>query len=647
MGFELMRTSFTKKDEISSTEKLLDVIRGDSVSFTASLPPALSARQRVRELFANLPFFQKRINVGVEIGYSYLALVKIVQLSETRSKLLDYRFIPFKPNVLPRSPGFSEFLRSAVVEFCGSLRNVNLWTSISTTQVDVRQIRIPKVAKKELFNAIFWTAKKEMVFDEQESLFDFEVQGEVIQDGIAKTRIMAYTAPKGAVKELRDLFSQSGLRLTGLTTTTFAVQNLFRTRWVPTPKSSVYANLYLSDAYSRIAIFSQGNLILTREIKTGVDSLIIPLVESFGEAKGKPSSGTAEQAEGAGSLEALEQKLDTLELNWERAKAMICSVEKGEASACQEGTVAQLDQEELVEVVRPALERLVRQVERTFEYFSRLGEGESVERIYISGAVNICPGIIKYIGQSMSIGTGIMDPLNPANPFSTSVMTPACLSDRIPYTSTLGLALSDNSRTPNLLFTFKDKEEQAAVARINRSIFWVFLSVVLILMGVFVWQEYCSRQKKAELSRLTQELAQYVPAMDQNSIMRLAGQVKNQQSILKEKANEYVGIAVLSELSALTPPNIRLIGISADLGWKAEPPAKDTGPGQSKSVSKSLVIDGIVQGDSQTFEASLARFLMKLESSPLFTNPAIHSNVLETYQEVGEVFHFILKMGLI
>jgi hypothetical protein len=212
----------------------------------------------------------------------------------------------------------------------------------------------------------------------------------------------------------------------------------------------------------------------------------------------------------------------------------------------------------------------------------------------------------------------------------------------------LGLALSDNSRTPNLLFTFKDKEEQAAVAHINRSIFWVFMSVVLILMSVFVWQEYSSRQKKAELSRLTQELAQYVPAVDQSSIMQLAARVKNQQSILREKANEYLGMAVLSELSALTPPNIRLISISADLGWMAEPQAKDTvTPGQSKSVAKSLVIDGIVKGDSQTFEASLARFLMKLESSPIFINPAIHSNAPETYHEIGEAFHFVLKMGLI
>ena len=54
------------------------------------------------------------------------------------------------------------------MDFCGPLRKVNLWTTISTAKVDVKQIRIPKVAKKEVFNAIFWTAKREMNFDEKE-----------------------------------------------------------------------------------------------------------------------------------------------------------------------------------------------------------------------------------------------------------------------------------------------------------------------------------------------------------------------------------------------------------------------------------------------------------------------------------------------
>jgi len=117
--------------------------------------------------------------------------------------------------------------------------------------------------------------------------------------------------------------------------------------------------------------------------------------------------------------------------------------------------------------------------------------------------------------------------------------------------------------------------------------------------------------------------------------------------VLKEKAKKVLGIAVVSELSSLTPANIKLSGITVDLGGIPEVQTKDGAPVPMKSVpNKTLVIDGIVQGESQTLDASLARYLMKLGASPMFINPTVHSSTLETYQEVGEVLHIILKIGL-
>jgi Tfp pilus assembly PilM family ATPase len=647
-----MKTGFSANDEISSTERLLDVIRDEGVPYTGlrEIPVVQrpSRARRIRRFLLSSLSLQKRINIAVDLGHSSLTLVKIAQLSDCRHKVLDYRTIPFTPNAHIGSPGFADFLGSAVMDFCGPLRKVNLWTTISTAKVDVRAIRIPRVAKKEVFNAIFWTAKREMNFDEKESLFDFEVQGDLIEDGIPKLRVMAYTAPRDAVKQVKELFSRTGLTLAGITDGAFAIQNLFRTDWVPTDDINTYANLYLSDAYSRIAIFFEGNLILTREIKTGVDSLIISLIESFHNAKEKPSLETVDGAEAPAPLDALEEKLDALDVDWERAKNLLFSQGDNDAPGIpHHGAAGEAEREDIVNLVRSSLERLIRQVERTFEYRSRLGVGEPVERIFISGAANIREPVIDHISQSLGIKTEIMDPLGPANVFSTSVPPPLSMAERMPYTATLGLALSDNSRTPNLLFTFKERQEQAAVTRMNRGIFSLFLSVVVFLGGFLIYQGYVSRQKHAEISTLQLELAQYSPAVDQNLVIQTAAKVKNQQHILKRKASEYLGIAVLSELSALTPANIRLLSITADLGGMSEAQPKETKSGQqSKVVSKSLVLDGIVRGESQNLESSLARFLLKLGSSPMFINPTIHSSSYETYQDIGEVLHFVLKIGL-
>jgi hypothetical protein len=83
------------------------------------------------------------------------------------------------------------------------------------------------------------------------------------------------------------------------------------------------------------------------------------------------------------------------------------------------------------------------------------------------------------------------------------------------------------------------------------------------------------------------------------------------------------------------------------LGGIPETQPKETKSGQqNKVVSKSLVLDGIVRGEGQNLESSLARYLLKLGSSPMFINPTIHSSSYETYQDIGEVLHFVLKIGL-
>jgi Tfp pilus assembly PilM family ATPase len=583
-----MRPPFSTHDEISSTAKLLDVIRGEGFSSPgqseiSTFPPA-STGQVVQEFLQSLPFFRKHIVVGIEVGPRYLTLVKMVRLSPSRQKLLDYRLVPFEPSTPAGGPGFYEFLRSVVIEFCGSLKRVNLWSIVPTDQVELRQIRIPqKVAKKALYNAIFWVAKKEMNFDEKESLFDFEIQGKVVEENIGKIWVMAYTVPKDAVKEMNAIFAKSGLELAGLTIAPFAAQNLFRTQWVSTSGVSAYAALQFGDSSSRLSIFTQGNLILTKEIDTGMDSLRANLLE----------------------------------------------------------------EESTFEEVGPALEKLLRQVEEVFEYHSEHGKGKPIERLFISGPLNPGKAILNYISESLGIRTATVDLLNPANPFVSRVRPPLSVAERSRYASALSLALSDNSHTPNLLCTFEEKERRAAVARLNRSIFWIFMSVFLILGAVFLWQEQIRSRKTAELSQLRQELAQYTPLVDHDTVTRMVSRVKEEQRLLKGKAEKVLGVAVLSELSARTPEPIRLIGITAALGGIPPAPATEIGPGQIKGISKSLVIDGIIQADSLTAEATLAHYLIKLGSSPMFLDPSIHVSARETYPGVGEVLHFIIRMGLV
>ena len=172
------------------------------------------------------------------------------------------------------------------------------------------------------------------------------------------------------------------------------------------------------------------------------------------------------------------------------------------------------------------------------------------------------------------------------------------------------------------------------------------MTVLLVLGGFLLWQDYARRQKSAELTRLREELAQLAPVADRGQVTELASKVKAQQRLLKGKAEKYLSVAVLSELAALTPEVIRVLNLTADFGELPATAARDVASGQIKRLSRSLVIEGLVEGDSLTAETSLAHYLMRLGASPLFVDPAVHQSTLEMKQDVGEVLHFVLRMGL-
>jgi hypothetical protein len=243
-----------------------------------------------------------------------------------------------------------------------------------------------------------------------------------------------------------------------------------------------------------------------------------------------------------------------------------------------------------------------------------------------------------------------MDPFDPGTDFWEDTSPPSSLSDRLAYTAALGLALSSNSRTPNLIYTYRDKELEARVASINRGVFIAFMLTISLLSAFYLWQGRMMESNQRKLADLEQQLAQYKPLVDQNLVVQTASKVKAQNQVLKEQCKDYLAVAVLSDLSALTPSNIRLTGVVMDLG-RAQPDTtkgqqKSQGKEQAQGSGKSVVVEGVVVGDRQSMEASLAQYLMKLGGSPIFVDPGVHSSVVESYDEEGEVLRFTLKMGL-
>lgn len=629
----------SQNDEISSTEKLLDAIRGNDPLPAPGKTPATSTLSPVTRGFksylAGIIPSKEPITVGVDIGYIDLRLVKIKQLPDQKWQLLDFKRVPFNAGLSEETPEFDDFLKSSLTEFCGPLKEFKIWSIMSAVRADVRYFLIPKVAKKQIEKTVYWKLKKEAGFDEKETIFDFRVQDEVIEKGVAKIVVIAYTAPKKEVEETKSLFLRIGFPLAGISIAPFAIQNLLKTGWIPAPDQTV-TNFHIAHDWSRINIFFKGNLVMTRGIKTGVNSMIESLMERFNKSR-KPFSlemTGQEERPLVGDFDAEDM------MNIGQARKALFSLNPDSPPLSEQDIGFQLKKEEILEMISPAVGRLVRQVERTFGHYTTTFKTESVGKIYTSGGIHFYGPLIDYIGERLGIDTEIDDPLNPAkNPFLGAVTPPDSVSDRAPFALAVGMALSDNIRTPNFIFTYKDKKKHVSITRIKQCISVAFMLTIVISVGFLWWLAGSGEKKKAELARLNQQLNQYTPCVNKDSILQMAARLKKKHQSLKEYSKKLVANAAIGELSALTPSNIRLLSITADLGTVSA--------NKSMDAEKRLVVDGIIVGKSEMFETFLVGYMMRLESSPVFSAPAVNKGAIEPYGEEGDVLYFTIELKLV
>jgi type IV pilus assembly protein PilM len=610
------------KKDINSTEKLLNVIRGkheETIESTAASHVALRKRPSVSKTNVNIHKIikdKKNYTVGVDIGQEYIRLAKTIKSSDGSPILIDQRAIKYSEQTVKESPEFNGILKSSITSFCGNVANCNIWTMIAAAEVNVHHIKVPLVQKKQLENAIYWTAKKENPINEKDFIFDYELQGEIVDQGIRKYSVMVYTAPKAEIEKVKNLFSAIGVTLTGVTIASFAIQNIFRTQWVQTGESSI-ASLFIGHEYSRIDIYSKDNLVMTRGIKTGTTSMIEAISESILEKTGN------------------------LRLNKEEAQKILYSLSPDSEKLKETDAGYGLKEDEILEMIFPALERLARQIERTLEYYATSSGNEKVETIYVSSTMNYYEPIIYYISDQLGIKSEAFDPFR--QQATNKSVESISMSEKMSLVPALGLSLADNYRTPNAIFTYREKNKEISIKKINRVIFALFAAAMIVCIAALIYQslEYDNLSKRR--AKQQQVLALYNPILSTDKISKLANEVKMRRQVFRQYAQRYLGISVIGEISALTPENIKLINLKINAGNYT---AKEKTDKSTKDDSEGIALEGLIVGDRNMLESYLAQYVMKLENSPMLHQVSVQkSNIAAFKKSEALQFSLIAKTG--
>ncbi|MBN2397151.1 MAG: hypothetical protein JXI32_02125 [Deltaproteobacteria bacterium] len=616
------------QQDISSTERLLKLIRSDGAPSGGSTPGAADASSSGKAGRGDARGFlaKRSVSVGVDIGLDELRLVKVRQPSSGQYELLDCRKVFVESGVSWGTPGFAGFLRAEIEKFCGPGKDYSIWSMIRSDRVDVESLRIPKVGKKQLENAVFWTAKKNTVFDEKETILDFEVQGEVVEEGVTRLSVVICTAPKREVEEMKDLFDDIGFPLAGLTVAPFALQNFFRVGWMSLPDRT--ATLYIGDDSSRIDVFSKGNLVMTRGIRAGINSMAESLLEEHSTAS-VPGEKWGEISGGGFDLG---QTPDPMTI--EDAKDLVFSLGFDSPPPYGEADRFGLGKEEIFAMINPALERLVRQVERTLEHYTVILGNEGIDFVYVFSDAGVYRPVVEYVGGQLKLESDVLDPLAPENPFSGPLTANTSTSQRASLTSALGLALSSLPRTPNLIFTHSDKEKSARIRRVNRVIISAFAAAVVVFIGLFFWMGDTVDRKAAALERLDRQLQRDTQVIEE-AARTMVSEIKDNRLVLQRFAERYFGVAVIGELAKLTPQDVHLLAVKATM-------RKGAGA-EARKIAEGLTINGVVTGDPGFLESVLAKYVLDLRNSRMFRKVTIDKHAREAFH-AGEALHFSIAI---
>jgi hypothetical protein len=118
----------------------------------------------------------------VDLGHDDLKMIKIHRVSDHKFKMLEFARIPFDPDIPRESPQFHQFLKPISANFCGHQKNAEIWCTLSSARVEIRQIRIPKINPRLIPTSVYWSYQRISPFNEKDILFDFEVLGDVEEE---------------------------------------------------------------------------------------------------------------------------------------------------------------------------------------------------------------------------------------------------------------------------------------------------------------------------------------------------------------------------------------------------------------------------------------------------------------------------------
>ncbi len=324
--------------------------------------------------------------------------------------------------------------------------NVVINCSASCAKISV----IPFMPKSEILQALKWEMRNFISFPIDQAVMDYEIVGEIAEGGVKKLKVAVACCPQETVNRYLDLLGLAGIGPSLFTQHGFALKNVIAN--LCSKENKTVALLDIGYNFSELFIFQDRELVFSRKLPVAGQDFTLAMTQPLVSEQGKTEL-TLEEAEGIKKKHGILSSDDS-----EIADDIITSAQ-------------------LVSLLRPNLEKLATEIERSFAFYREKEQGAQVELLLLLGRGSNLKNLTKNLNESLSIPVQLGNPI-----VAFSLSEPSLLKNEPETAHSFASALGAALASPSDINLLPIEIKQQTRLLIKRSSIKALVTAVIVIM---------------------------------------------------------------------------------------------------------------------------------------------------------------------
>ena len=330
-------------------------------------------------------FLNKQGLIGLDIGTHSIKAVQLKGKGDNL-RLENLAMLEIPPGVQEEAdPALKNGLTAGVIKQLmkeNDIRSKNVVTAISGDSVIVRYVKLPYMSEDELKNVITYEAEQYIPLAIDQVVLDFEILGELEEEGQRKIEVLLVAAKEDIIDQHVDILKRAGLTPIVIDVDTFALGNAFEYNFGRAAGETI-SLIHIGAKLTTINILENGVSHLTRDVAVAGNNFTREIQREFGIS----------------FIQAEELKFRAGEVPIESEDIMQMEMPGKDNESNRIG-----------EAITPVLNKLVAEIQRSFDYYESSIRRGTISRIQLSGGTSRLKKIEKYLADKLNLVVGMNDP---------------------------------------------------------------------------------------------------------------------------------------------------------------------------------------------------------------------------------------------